>query len=100
MEKHPQHGAAQGNWESEGSILEPHYSEKPSDEANTKKSKLSIWRIFRLGVSLALTIAALALTLIVLIVGRHGNAGSGLALITVTIPKNTFSWSFLFVVPS
>lgn len=42
-----------------------------------------MWRIFRLGTSLALTIAALVLTLIILVVGRHGNAGSDLALITI-----------------
>lgn len=48
-----------------------------------------MWRIFRLGTSLALTIAALVLTLIILIVGRHGNAGSDLALITVCINKTS-----------
>lgn len=34
---------------------------------------------------MAFTIAALVLTLIILVVGRHGNAGSDLALITVSI---------------
>lgn len=44
-----------------------------------------MWRVFRLGTSLALTIAALVLTLIILVAGRHGDGGSDLALINVSV---------------
>ncbi|KAJ4420546.1 hypothetical protein N0V82_004319 [Gnomoniopsis sp. IMI 355080] len=83
MEHHPQHGLPRGDWQSEASFQEPHYSEKQPQQTHTRTSKRYLWRIFRLGASLALTIAALVLTLIILVVGRHGNAGSDLALITV-----------------
>jgi hypothetical protein len=47
------------------------------------RSKRFIWRMTRLGASLALTIAVLVLTLIILVAGRHGDGSSDLSLITV-----------------
>lgn len=80
-----QQGYPRGDWQSEESIQEPHYSEKQSQHVQAKSSKRYIWRMFRLALSIAMTIAALVLTLIILVVGRHGNAGSDLALITVSL---------------
>lgn len=48
-----------------------------------KGAKRYRFRLIRLGTSLALAIAALVLALIVLVVGRQGDAGSDLALLTV-----------------
>lgn len=47
----------------------------------------------RLALSIAMTIAALVLTLIILVVGRHGNASSDLALITVRLSFFFFFFS-------
>lgn len=80
-----QQGYPRGDWQSEESVQEPHYSEKQSQHAQAKTSKRYIWRMCRLALSIAMTIAALVLTLIILVVGRHGNAGSDLALITVSL---------------
>lgn len=50
---------------------------------SSTNSKRFIWRMFRLGVSLALTITVLVLTLIILVAGRHGDGSSDLSLIRI-----------------
>ena len=61
------------------------YSEKPAqDSKSPDKSKRFIFRMVRLGASLALTIAVLVLTIIILAAGRHGDGSSDLSLITVS----------------
>jgi hypothetical protein len=50
-------------------------------------SKRHVFRLFRLGASMALTLTALVLTLIILVVGRHGDGAGDLALITVDMSK-------------
>ncbi|KAL1881210.1 hypothetical protein Daus18300_001061 [Diaporthe australafricana] len=70
--------------ESQRSSAEASYSEKRAHhERDSKKSKRFIWRMFRLGATLALTIAVLVLTLIILVAGRHGDGSSDLSLITI-----------------
>lgn len=66
---------------------EPLYSEKEPHTQTPKTSKQYLWRIFRLGASLALTITALALTLIILVDGRYGDGASNLALLSVDMSK-------------
>lgn len=69
------------DWQSDGE----RYAEKDSHaQDSTGHSKRLIWRIFRLGAALALTLAAFILTIIILVVGRHGSASSDLSLITVS----------------
>ncbi|KAI3394435.1 hypothetical protein diail_2685 [Diaporthe ilicicola] len=77
---HEQGYPPRDGWQSEGSTHNEAYSEKPRD---SNKSKRFIWRMCRLALTLALTIAALVLTLIVLVAGRHGNGSSDLSLITI-----------------
>lgn len=84
MDTHAGRGRPQDDWKSERSYQEPHYPEKQPPARDAETSKRYIWRLFRLGASIALTIAALVLTLIILVVGRHGNGGSDLSLITVS----------------
>ncbi|CAN8102434.1 unnamed protein product [Discula destructiva] len=71
------------DWETDESVNESPITEKPTGTQTPSTSKRYMWRLVRLGLSLALTTAALVLTLVVLVVGRHGNAGSDLALLTV-----------------
>lgn len=63
------------------------YAEKDAhaQQDSTKHSKRLVWRIFRLGAALTLTLAAFILTIIILVVGRHGSASSDLSLLTVSI---------------
>lgn len=80
-------GLPHDNWQSgTGRFSQETFTEK-QDPQHTKFSKRSIWRFFRLGASLALTIAALVLTLIILVAGRHGGGSSDLSLITVRLNK-------------
>ncbi|PSR77391.1 hypothetical protein BD289DRAFT_486503, partial [Coniella lustricola] len=74
-----------GPWQTERSSRESDYTEKqpqPQDHDSTRSSKRSIWRLLRLGCTLVLAVAALVLTLIILVVGRDGDASSELALVT------------------
>jgi len=84
MDNHPQHGLPR---ESEEFNSGSPYTEKPSHTQTSKKSKRYIFRMCRLGASLALTLAALVLTLVILVVGRHGDGAGDLALITVDMTK-------------
>lgn len=85
MDMYRQDGQPHGQWPSERSSRESDYAEKqPQDhDSTTQPSKRSIWRLIRLGCTLVFAIAALVLTLIILVVGRDGDASSELALITV-----------------
>lgn len=69
---------------SEGSNHESYSEKKRPDSQSPNKSKRFIWRMFRLGVTLACTITVLVLTLIILLSGRHGDGSSDLSLITVS----------------
>lgn len=64
------------------------YSDSEKVTNTSKREKLrkfwAIWRKIRVGAALALTIAALVLTLIILVAGRHGNGSSDLSLLTVS----------------
>lgn len=84
MARHPEQGP-QYDWQSEGgSTHERQYPEKQQHTEESRTSKRSIWRMIRMGISVALTIAALVLTLMILVIGRHGDAGGDLALLTVS----------------
>ncbi|KKY35635.1 hypothetical protein UCDDA912_g04416 [Diaporthe ampelina] len=74
----PRHG-----WQSEGSTHESYSEKKEPHPKDPNKSKRFIWRMFRLGATLALTITVLVLTLIILVAGRHGDGSSDLSLITI-----------------
>lgn len=69
---------------SEGSSHEAYTEKARPHSQSSNKSKRFIWRMFRLGTTLALTIAVLVLTLIILVAGRHGDGSSDLSLITVS----------------
>lgn len=61
------------------------YDEKGRPNSrSSNNSKRFIWRMCRLGATMALTIAVLVLTLIILVAGRHGDGNSDLSLITVS----------------
>lgn len=82
MASYPERGYRSEEWQSEGE----RYAEKDGHaQESTKHSKRLVWRIFRLGAALTLTLAAFILTLIILVVGRHGSGSSDLSLITVSI---------------
>lgn len=69
---------------SEGSNDESYSEKRRPDSQSPNKSKRFIWRMFRLGTTLACTITVLVLTLIILLSGRHGDGSSDLSLITVS----------------
>lgn len=70
-------------WQAFEKYNKAHDTEKPSPAPATKTSKWFLLRLLGLGTCLVLTIAALVLTLVILVVGRHGDAGSDLALLTI-----------------
>lgn len=81
MASYPEPGRPSDGWQSEGE----RYAEKDAQaQDGSKLSKRFVWRIFRLGAALTLTLAAFILTLIILVVGRHGSGSSDLSLITVS----------------
>ncbi|POS79680.1 hypothetical protein DHEL01_v201914 [Diaporthe helianthi] len=54
-----------------------------SDNSRPKTSKSYVFRMIRLGISVALTIAVLVLTLIILVSGRHGGGANDLSLVKI-----------------
>lgn len=87
MASYPESGYRNDNWQSEGE----HYTEKDAQaHDSTHRSKRLVWRIFRLGAGLTLSLAAFILTIIILVVGRHGSASSDLSLITVRLRSLSF----------
>lgn len=86
MARHPEHGLPRQDWRpSEETNHDRQFHEKQPYSEKAGTSKRSVWRLIRLGLSLALTIAALVLTLMILVIGRHGDGSSDLSLITVSI---------------
>lgn len=86
MARYPDHGLPRQDWRpSEETNHDRQYPEKQPYSEKAGTSKRSVWRLIRLGLSLALTIAALVLTLMILVIGRHGDGSSDLSLITVSI---------------
>lgn len=72
-----------------GSEVSPdgNYYEDKAARAGTQTSQREpggLWMKIRVGAALVLTTAALVLTLIILVAGRHGNGSSDLSLLTVS----------------
>lgn len=90
MARYPEQGGQfqpPQDWQSEMSNHDRQYPEKQPYAEPRGTSKRSVFRLVRLGLSLALTIAALVLTLMILVIGRHGDGSSDLSLITVSTPS-------------
>ncbi|ROW06917.1 hypothetical protein VMCG_04139 [Cytospora schulzeri] len=65
---------------------EPYYQEKQSPEQKPRPSKRRLWRLFRLGIALILTITGLVLNLVILV-----DAGGDLSLLTIDM-SNFAQW--------
>ncbi|KAJ0119587.1 hypothetical protein J7T55_013790 [Diaporthe amygdali] len=83
--RHEQGYPPQNGWQPEGSTHESYSEKQDPHSQKANKSKRFIWRMFRLGATLALAITVLVLTLIILLAGRHGDGSSDLSLVTINM---------------